>query len=100
MPEYTVTFDVPDDRTMLMPGAELSGGHYELKADSDGNIDISGDRQGLLYLAEVIVRAAIGGYEPGFHVHLPARGVGTGPNVNGEPEVIVYSADTDMSRSA
>jgi hypothetical protein len=32
---------------------------------------VNGNRNGLLYIAEVLIRCAYGNYVEGFHVHLP-----------------------------
>lgn len=96
MPEYNIFFEISEPNRMEMPDARLQGGSYSIVTDTDGNVDLYGDQKGLLYLAEVIVRCAIGDYKAGFHVHLPVEGVGTGPNINGLPELTIYSAATGI----
>ena len=82
MPEHIIRFDVKEPATIELPNRRFAGGHYRVQVDSDGGVDVFGDRDGLLYLAEVLARCALGGYKPGFHVHLPTRGVASGPDVS------------------
>jgi hypothetical protein len=71
MPEYSTRFTVPDNQTIELPNELLNqGGWYEIQ-DNNGDIYVNGNRNGLLYIAEVLIRCATGNYVEGFHVHLP-----------------------------
>lgn len=94
MPEYVVSFTNPRRNSMDLPAALLvDGGRYVVSTESDGSVNILGNRNGLLYLAEVLVRCAIGGHGVGFHVHLPLDSSVDGPNVDARPELTIYGAD-------
>lgn len=92
MPEYTVKFETPADaRTMRLPHELLSdGGHYAVQV-RDGDVYVSGNTNGLLYLAEVLVQCAMGGYVDSFHVHLPFDS-GAGPPTGVRPELVFFAA--------
>jgi hypothetical protein len=92
MPTYSVSFDVSRADTLDLPVSLLDKGKYQVKADKDGSVEISGNRDGLLYLAEVLVRCAIGSYKPGFHLHLPLDSDVRGPNVDASPELTIHAA--------
>lgn len=92
MPSYTISFDVRRPDTVDLPAALLSDGTYTLKVEEDGSVEIIGNRDGLLYLAEVLVRCALGKYTAGQHVHLPLDGSFSGPNLDASPELTIYSA--------
>jgi hypothetical protein len=94
MPKYCVTFEVTDPGRFDMPVGEFENGCYEVIVNPDGGVDVFGNRQGLLYLAEVLTRCAIGGFEPGVHVHLQTRGLANGPNLDGSPELTIFAAGT------
>lgn len=96
MPEHTISFEMKKADTIELPNRRYAGGQYRVEADAGGGVDIFGNREGLLYLAEVLVRCALGEHKPGFHVHLPRRGVAGGPDVSGDPELTVYSASTGV----
>lgn len=93
MPTYTVAFELRQADTLELPAHLLAGGRYRVKTEGDGSVEISGNRDGLLYLAEVLVRCAIGGFSPGFHVHVPLSGDERGPNLEARPELTIYCAD-------
>jgi len=76
------------------PNAKYAQGQYQIRTDSEGSIQVFGDRQGLLYIAEVIATCAVGDLSSGFHVHIPCNGVAAGPTDMGEKELTVYSAST------
>jgi len=94
MPEYSTRFTVPDNRTIEFPHELLSqGGWYEIQ-QHDGDTYVNGNRNGLLYLAEVLIRCAIGNYVEGFHVHLalsPDQESG-GPSQQPIDELVVFGA--------
>lgn len=83
-----------------LPSRRFSSGTYRIITDSAGGVDVFGNRDGLLYLAEVIVRCALGNHSDGFHVHLPNAGVSQQPDVSGEPELTIYSAATEYELGA
>ena len=96
MPEHTINFEVKAANTIELPNRRYAAGRYRVHTEPDGSVDIFGNREGLLYLAEILVRCALGGHTSGCHVHLPRRGVAAKPDVSGEPELTVYSASTDV----
>ena len=49
-----------------------------------------GNRNGLLYLANVLAMAALGGYKRGFHVHLPFDS-SSGPG-EAKSEIAIFAA--------
>lgn len=72
MPDYCVTFQVKTEHEMQIPDHLLEeGGKYLLKQEGP-DVYVWGNTLGLLYLAEILIRCAKGGYAQGFHVHLPA----------------------------
>lgn len=93
MPEHTVKFDTPaDTRTMTLPHELLAeGGRYAVQI-RDGDVYISGNTSGLLYLAEVLVRCAKGGYVDSFHVHLPFDSDAGPPTGEIRPELVIFAA--------
>lgn len=93
MPEYTVEFETsPDARTMTLPHKLLaSGGRYTVQI-RDRDVYISGNTDGLLYLAEVLVRCAKGEYVDSFHVHLPFDSEAGPPTGEIHPELVVFAA--------
>lgn len=93
MPEYCVAFEDPKPDSLDFPYRLLRTGSYKVAVDEDRSVTITGNRDGLLYLAEVLVRCAISGYAPGFHVHLSLGSAVRGPNVDCSPELTVYGAD-------
>ncbi len=56
-----------------------------------GGVNLFGNRDGLLYVANVLIRCALGGYTTGFHVHLPMDSSVSGPNIDASPEFTVYA---------
>lgn len=96
MPEHITRFDVPDKATMRLPYEFLaSGGQYSIQ-QRDGDVYVSGNEAGLLYLAEVIVRCAKGEYVKGFHIHLPldsGEGPPTGDSIRSE--LVVFAASEE-----
>jgi len=93
MTEYTVKFETsPDARTMMLPHQLLAnGGRYAVQV-RDGDVYISGNANGLLYLAEVLVRCAKGGYATSFHVHLPFDSEAGPPTGEIRPELVLFAA--------
>ncbi len=75
MPEYTISFEVKEANTIELPNQRYAAGRYRVEADEKGGVDVFGNREGLLYLAEVLVRCALGDHKAGFHVHIPRKGV-------------------------
>jgi|HubBroStandDraft_2_1064218.scaffolds.fasta_scaffold2433971_1 hypothetical protein len=96
MPEYRVAFEVEKANTIHLPAELLADGHYRVECESDGSVNVFGNKNGLLYIANVLIRCALGGYEPGFHVHLPLDSSVKGPNVNASPEFTIYSPDAGV----
>jgi hypothetical protein len=92
VPSYTITFDVRRPDTMDLPSSLLSNGVYKLAVAEDGSVEIAGNRDGLLYLAEVLVRCAIGEYTAGHHVHFPLDSSHSGPNLDASPELTIHAA--------
>lgn len=93
MPTHSIDFEVRRPDTIDLPVHLLESGKYEVVVDKAGGVEISGNRNGLLYLAEVLVRCAIGSYDPGFHVHLPLSSRTLGPNIDARPELTLFGAD-------
>jgi len=94
MPQYQLAFDVKKSNTIELPAELLALGHYRLECESDGSINLYGNRDGLLYVANVLIRCALGGYDPGFHVHLPTDSSADGPNIDLKPEFTIYASDS------
>lgn len=99
MPTHTISFDVRRADTMELPSALLADGSYRITVENDGSVEITGNRDGLLYLAEVLARCAIGEYARGHHVHLPLDSSVLGPNTDARPELTIYAASSTMPRS-
>lgn len=93
MPEYHVAFEPLDRRTMQLPADLLDRGRYMVQVEEDGSVSVMGNRDGLLYLGELLIRCAIGEFDRGFHVHLPMSSDVHGPNVDLKPELTIYAAD-------
>jgi hypothetical protein len=93
MPEHIVKFDMPSDATTMMLPQELlaEGGRYAVQI-RDGDVYVTGNTSGLLYLAEVLVRCAKGGYVDSFHVHLPFTSDAGPPTTAIRPEVVIFAA--------
>lgn len=70
MPSHRFSWVVSDPSQMELPSHLLENGRYVVEV-RDGDVYVFGNRDGLLYLAEVIARCALGGYAEGFHIHLP-----------------------------
>lgn len=95
--EFTFRTEQDGRDAIRLPNTRHAGGQYSIRGDSDGSVEIMGDRAGLLYLAEVIASCALADLSPGFHVHIPVEGVATEPDVSGGPEVTVFSATTPIA---
>jgi hypothetical protein len=93
MPEYRIAFEVKKADTMDLPAELLRRGRYVVTTKSNGDVLVRGSKDGLLYLAEVLARCALGGYREGFHVHVPLDSNETGPNTEMKPELTLYSAE-------
>jgi len=77
---------------MTLPYKLLAnGGRYAVQI-RDGDVYISGNTDGLLYLAEVLVRCATGGYVDSFHVHLPFDSAADPPTGEVRPELVIFAA--------
>ena len=88
MPKHEVSFDLQDPSVIDFPAHLLEqGGRYIVKVVRGGSVDIVGNRDGLLYLAELLVRLALGERVRGFHVHLDFDSNTEGPNVDLRPEL-------------
>lgn len=96
MPEHRIDFEVRDATTVELPNRRYAEGKYRFSVDEGGGVQVFGNRDGLLYLADVFARLALGQYPPGLHVHLPDAGVAHGPDLSGRPEITVYSAATGV----
>lgn len=94
MPEFSLHFEVPDPNAIQLPAHRLqSGGRYAVELH-DGDIYLSGNSEGLLYLAEVLIRCAKGGYADSFHVHLPLRSdAGPPPATEVQPELVIFAGE-------
>ena len=98
MPDYRIAFETSNPNTMRMPADLLkSGGVYLIEEGPSRGVQIRGNKEGLLYLAEVLVRAAIGGHSEDFHVHLPMFSDDGGPNIDGRPELTIFAAQPRSS---
>jgi hypothetical protein len=93
MPEYRVAFDVRKANVIDLPAELLTHGHYRLECERDGSVNLFGNRDGLLYVANVLIRCALGRYDAGFHVHLPMDSSASGPNIDLKPELTIYASD-------
>jgi len=95
MPEYSTRFTVPNNQPIELPHELISeGGWYEIQL-RDGDVYVNGNRKGLLYIAEVMIRCAIGDYVDGFHVHLPLLSElksGGGPLQHPIDELVIFGA--------
>lgn len=94
--EFTFKAEQVGRDALRLPNSRHAGGHYSIRGEGDGSVEIMGDRAGLLYLAEVIASCALADLSPGFHVHLPTEGVASEPDLSGGPEVTVFSATTPI----
>jgi hypothetical protein len=94
MPEHTIRFDTLDSRTMKLPHELLrDGGRYVVEL-RDGDIYLSGNTAGLLYLAEILIQCAKGGFDPSFHVHLPLDSKDSGPpgQRSSDDSLVIFAA--------
>jgi hypothetical protein len=90
----TISFRV-DQRArdhLSLPLEEYASGEYAVNVDVDGNVVISGNSEGLRFLAHAIVACAVGDLSDGFHLHLPLRGAAGSPSTGQSPELTVLSA--------
>jgi hypothetical protein len=93
MPEYRVVFETPKPNSMLLPHELLSaGGRYRVDVLPDGSVDVQGNRDGLLYLANILVQCALAGYYPGWHAHFRLDSNDHTPP-SAAPELTLYAAD-------
>ncbi len=93
MPTHQIAFEVPDPEIMELPSEFMRrGGRYQIRVEN-GDVSIFGNRDGLLYLAEILARCALGGYVEGFHVHVPAKSDLSPPAVG--PELVVFAAQRE-----
>ena len=88
MPEYHIRFDSTHD-TIQFPTQLLKRGRYRIGVE-ENDVSIYANKDGLLYLAEVFVRCALGEHSKGFHLHLPMSSDEKGPNVNMRPELTLH----------
>lgn len=94
MREYTMKFDPPDRNTMHLPVQLLRDGGRYLVQVRDGDVYVSGNKNGLLYLAEVLVQAAVGEFSETFHVHLPLDSAAGPPSpVEARSELVVFAGE-------
>lgn len=91
MPSHVISFEVGRPDTIDFPSHLLTDGRYEFTVGEDRSVEIKGNRDGLLYLAEVLVRFALGGYAPDFHAHLPLDSEVDGPNTDNQPELTIFA---------
>lgn len=91
MPEYQVAFEVRKPGWIDLPAELLTDGHYRVECERNGSVNVFGNKDGLLYLANVLIRCALGGYESGFHVHLPMDSSEGGPNIDCKPELTIFA---------
>ncbi len=91
MPDYRVAFDVRRPNAIDLPAELLRDGKYRVECESDGSVNLFGNKDGLLYLANVLIRCALGGYQSGFHVHVPLNSSVSGPNVDSSPDLTIYA---------
>lgn len=89
MPQHRFSWVVKDPSEIDLPSHLLENGTYKIEV-RDGDVYVFGNRDGLLYLAEVIARCALGGYTEGFHVHLPFDS-DAGPG-EAEDEIAIFAA--------
>ncbi|WP_337170438.1 hypothetical protein [Gemmatimonas aurantiaca] len=95
MIEHTFRFEVTDPDTIELPADLLrEGGRYRVDLH-DGDVYISGNTNGLLYLAHVLVQCAKGGFSETFHVHIRQDSESRPPDGSGPPpaEVVVFAGE-------
>lgn len=97
MPKYEIEFAVSAPDTLDYPHHLLRTGHYTIETDPHRGVSVVGTRDGLLYLAEVLVRCALSDFDPSFHVHLPLDSRDAGPNLDARPELTVFGAQSPGS---
>ncbi len=74
MPTHRISFEVSNPKVIELPAHRLrNGGRYSVEA-RDGDLYVFGNKEGLLYLSDLLAMLALGDYEKGFHVHIPAQG--------------------------
>jgi hypothetical protein len=93
MGHYTITFPDEPRAGIDLPNRLLeNGGWYELKVIS-GDVYITGNEPGLLYLAEVLTQAAKSDLPEQYHVHLPMDSILEGVDLNKvSDEIVVFGA--------
>ena len=93
MGQYTITFsDGPREGIDLPNRLLASGGWYELKVIS-GDVYVTGNEFGLLYLAEVLTQAAKSDLPEQYHVHLPMDSILEGVDLSkAQDEIVVFGA--------
>lgn len=86
----------PGSSSVSLPTHLLAvGGRYQVQV-SDGDVYVAGNREGLLYLAEAIAACALGGFQDGFHMHLPLSAESSDAISDGtEPELILFGASSN-----
>lgn len=86
-----LTFDIPDgprEGVDLPTRLLVEGGWYELKV-MNGDIYVTGNERGLLYLADVLVQCAKSDLPASYHVHLPIDSVLDGVDLTKAPDELV-----------
>ena len=97
MPQHTVQFEIKSPRSLTVPHELLEeGGKYKLEI-RDGDVYVWGNKNGLLYLGEVLIRCAIGGLIDTFHVHLP-QDSSQSTAEEAKDELLVFAADEKFER--
>jgi hypothetical protein len=92
MPQHTVRFEMKNPRSLALPHQLLDeGGKYKVEV-RDGDVYVWGNRNGLLYLGEVLIRCAIGGLVDTFHVHIPQNSSQSTAE-EAQDELLVFAAD-------
>lgn len=92
MPQQTVQFEIKNPRSLALPHELLDGGgRYKLEV-RDGDVNVWGNRNGLLYLGQVLIRCAIGGLVDTFHVHIP-QDSSQSKAEEAKDELLVFAAD-------
>lgn len=71
-----------------------AGGKYCVEV-RDGDVYVWGNKEGLLYLGDLIIRSAIGNLAEGVHTHIPLDS-SEKSKVEPSAELLVFAADADL----
>ena len=92
MTTYEIAIQAGSASSLTLPGHLLSGGGQYRLDQTPAGITLTANRDGLLYLAEILVQLALAGLDKAYHVHLRLDSRLSGPNVDAEPELTIFAA--------